>query len=41
MNLHGIAKGKSFEKTIEHSIPEELDHAKRLEEAMSSYGIEF
>ena len=26
---------------IEHSIPEELDHAKRLEEAMSACGIEF
>ena len=41
MNLYGIAKGKSFEKTIEHSIPEELDHAKRLEEAMSACGIKF
>ena len=26
---------------IEHSIPEELDHAKRLEEAMSACGVEF
>ena len=26
---------------IEHSIPEELDHAKRLEESMSACGIEF
>lgn len=26
---------------IEHSIPEELDHAKRLEEAMSACGIKF
>ena len=26
---------------IEHSIPEELDHAKCLEEAMSACGIEF
>ncbi len=41
MNLHGIAKGKSFEKTIEHSIPEEQDHAKRLEEAMFACGIKF
>ena len=29
------------EKTIEHSIPEELDHAKRLEEAMKACNIEF
>ena len=36
-----LQKMQHMVELIEHSIPEELDHAKRLEEAMSACGIEF
>lgn len=42
--MYFLAKELGYGKIaelIEYSIPEELDHAKRLEEAMKSCDIEF